>query len=178
MQFKQLTLSNNEIFFKNIDRQDDKLYHWLMSTSAIETKHPQFLYAHFFMPHYPNRRDSLGNISPFNPNLNGVQLIARYTEEIKFVNKRIDSITDAILHTRRRPLVIIIQGDHGYRFNDLQKCKDEFPNFSAVYFSNRDYRQVPDTLSNVNLFKAVLNTYFQQQIPFDKNQQFFLQYFQ
>jgi len=65
-----------------------------------------------------------------------------------------------------------------YRFYDLEKCKDEFANFSAVYFSNSDYRQVPDTLSNVNLFKAVLNTYFDQHIVFDKNQQFFLQYFQ
>jgi len=71
-------------------------------------------------------------------------------------------------------LATIIQGDHGYRFYDDRRKNDEFPNFFAVYFSNKDYRHVPDTLSNVNVFKAVLNTYFRQQIPFESNKHFFL----
>jgi len=177
LQFKRLTLFENEKIFKTIEHRDDTLYNRMKSTPGIKNNQPQFLYAHFFMPHYPNSRDSLGNISPFNPNLTGEQLKAGYIEEIKFVNKRIDSITDAILRHRQRPLVIIIQGDHGYRFLDIQKCNDEFPNFCAIFFSNGNYNQVPDTLSNVNVFKAVLNTFFHQKISFDKNQHFFLQYF-
>ena len=73
-------------------------------------------------------------------------------------------------------MVIIFQGDHGYRFYDNNKKEDEFPNFCAVYFSNKDYRQLPDTISNVNLFKVVVNTWFNQNSPFESNKHYFLHY--
>ncbi len=128
------------------------------------------------MPHIPNSHDSTGKRIPVNTKISVEQEMEGYTNEIRFINKRISTISDTLIRNIKRPLVIIIQGDHGYRFYDDRRKKDEFPNFFAVYFSNKDYRQVPDTLSNVNLFRAVMNTYFNQQIPFETNKHFFLQY--
>jgi len=128
------------------------------------------------MPHIPNSYDSNGRKIPVNTKLTVEEEMRGYISEIKFVNKRINTIADSILHNANRPTVIIFQGDHGYRFYDHNKEEDEFPNFCAVYFSNRDYRYLPDTISNVNLVKAVLNTWFNQHIPFDANRHFFLQY--
>ena len=158
------------------DVYDDSVYQRLISTPAIKSSQPRFIYAHFFSPHIPNSRDSIGNKIPVNTKLSVPQEMARYTEEIKFVNKRIDTITNALLENPKRPLVIIIQGDHGYRFYDPQKTSEEFPNFCAVYFSNKDYRLLSDTITNVNLFKVVLNTWFNQHIQLDTNRHYFLQY--
>jgi hypothetical protein len=128
------------------------------------------------MPHPPNGLTSSGDKLPYNNKLSEKENENRYTDEIMFVNKRIRTIVDTLTKNTKRPMVIIMQGDHGYRFWKDGREQDEFPNFSAVYFSNKDYSMVPDTLSNVNLFKAVLNTFFHQNIPFDTNKQFFLHY--
>ncbi len=158
------------------DAYDDTVYTSLLNLTKTPGTTPRFVYAHFFMPHIPNSYDSNGRKIPVNTKLSADDEKQAYISELKFVNKRINKIADALLQNNKRPLVIIIQGDHGYRFYDYDRKSDEFPNFHAVYFSNKDYSRLPDTLSNVNLFKAVLNTWFGQQIPFEKNSHFFLRY--
>ena len=158
------------------DAYDDTVYQRLLNSHIDNDASPKFVYAHFFMPHIPTSHDSAGRKIPINNHLTPDEEKKGYWEEILYVNKRIGNISDALIQHSKKPLVIIIQGDHGYRFYDDTKKQDEFPNFFAVYFSSKDYRQVPDTLSNVNLFRAVMNTYFNQQIPFETNKHFFLQY--
>jgi hypothetical protein len=158
------------------DAYDDTVFSKLLNSRHQHFSSPVFTYAHFFMPHSKNSYDSAGNKIIQQPLLSEKETEKLYTEEIKFVNKRILAITDTLLKHANRPLVIIIQGDHGYRFWDDERKPDEFPNFNAVYFSNGDYGRLPDTLSNVNLFKAVLNTWFKQQIPYDPNRHYFLKY--
>jgi hypothetical protein len=177
--FKLPSLKNAGRIQADVDKRDaydDSVYASLLHIAKTSTTSPRFVYAHFFMPHIPNSHDSNGNRIPVNTKLTVPEEMKGYASEIKFVNKRINNITEAILQNPNRPLVIIFQGDHGYRFYDNNRKADEFPNFNAVYFSNKDYNRMPDTLSNVNLFKGVLNTWFNQNIPFDTNRHFFLRY--
>ena len=158
------------------DRYDDSVYSLLLTSSTEKKSRPKFVYAHFFMPHIPNSRDSNGLPIPVNTNITVDEEIKGYCNEIRFVNKRIETISNSLVRNSKRPMVIILQGDHGYRFYNDEKEADEFPNFSAVYFSNKNYSQLTDTLSNVNLFKVVLNTWFKQNIPYDQTRHFFLHY--
>jgi hypothetical protein len=177
--FKLPSLINARKIQSDIDKRDaydDSVYASLLSIAKTPATSPRFIYGHFFMPHIPNSYDSNGKKIPVNTKLTVEEEIKGYASEIKFVNSRINNIAKAILQNARRPVVIIFQGDHGYRFYDNDRKDDEFPNFNAVYFSNKDYSKIPDTLSNVNLFKAVLNTWFNQKIPFDTNRHFFLKY--
>lgn len=173
--FKLPSLVNARKIQRAVDKRDaydDSVYTSLLSISKKTETGPRFVYAHFFMPHIPNSHDTDGTKIPVNTELTVEEEMLGYFREIKFVNKRINTIATTILQHSKRPLVIIFQGDHGYRFYDDNKKADEFPNFCAVYFSNRDYSHVPYSLSNVNLFKAVMNTWFNQQIPFDQNSHF------
>ena len=177
--FKLPSLNNAGKIQSDIDKRDaydDSVYASLLNIAKTTETSPRFVYAHFFMPHIPNSYDSNGRKIPVNTKLTVAEEMQGYASEIKFVNRRINNIAEAILQNTRRPLVIIFQGDHGYRFYDNNRKTDEFPNFNAVYFSNKDYSKMPDTLSNVNLFKGVLNTWFNQKIPFDTNRHFFLRY--
>ena len=85
-----------------------------------------------------------------------------YAQQIVCVNKKIDALTDSILASARRPLVIIIQGDHGYRYYDKPDRQKEFAVFHAVYFSSQDYRLYSDSVSSVNTFRLVFNTFFKK----------------
>jgi len=177
--FKLPSLKNAGSIQADIDKRDaydDSVYASLLRIAKTAATLPRFIYGHFFMPHIPNSYDSNGKKIPVNTKLTVAEEMEGYASEIKFVNRRINDIADAILQNAHRPVVIIFQGDHGYRFYDDSKKVDEFPNFCAVYFSNQNYKNIPDTLSNVNLFKAVINTHFKHQIPFDTNRLFFLRY--
>ena len=159
------------------DAYDDSVFHkLLLAAPGNELTVPRFIYAHFFMPHSPNSYDSSGRKIPVDIRYSRKEKEKLYTDEILFVNSRIRIITDSLLLHARRPLVIIIQGDHGYRFWDNSRKKDEFQNFFAIYFSNRNYSEIPDTLTNVNLFRTVLNTHFKMKIPYEVNRHYFLRY--
>ena len=44
-----------------------------------------------------------------------------------------------------------------------------FSNLNAFYFPNKDYSRLYDSISPVNTFRVVLNTYFNAQLPLLKD---------
>ena len=84
------------------------------------------------------------------------------------------SLVNDILANSKKPVAIIIQGDHGYRFFDTTNKHWEFPNFNAFYFSNRDYRWLADSTSSVNTFRIIDNTFFGQKLPMLEGRTHFL----
>ena len=85
-------------------------------------------------------------------------------------------IIDSIFIHAQRPLVIVLQGDHGYRFDDPINNNLTFPNLHAVYFSNHDYSLMRPDLSMVNTFRVVLNTVFKQRLPLLQDSSIYLNY--
>jgi hypothetical protein len=142
---------------KNKDLMDSIAYEHLMQTIKLKSNRPKFIYAHFFTPHPPYYFDSTRQLFKTISTLR-----ERYLHQIAYSNKLIKKITDSIMAYTQRPLVIIIQGDHGISFNDPVNPQDYFPNFNAIYFSTKDYRLISDTMSNVNTFRIVLNTFFKK----------------
>jgi hypothetical protein len=78
-------------------------------------------------------------------------------------------IVDSIFKFARRPFVIVVQSDHGYRAYPREKVALEFENFTSFYFPDGDYKMVGDSLSSVNTFRIILNKYFHQNIPLLKD---------
>ena len=68
-----------------------------------------------------------------------------------------------------RPRVVIIQGDHGYRFYTDAKLDAAFENLNAYYFSDGDYSLLYNGISPVNAFRVVLNKYFGCSLPLLKD---------
>jgi len=158
------------------DKHDSIAQQHISKTIQQPSSKPKFVYGHLFIPHSPYTFDSAGNkIEPI-----GVMPIDEdmkaYTQQIVYVNRIMMDLVEKILSSPKRPVAIIIQGDHGYRFFDKDKKQWEFPNFNAFYFSNGDYRLLHDSLTNVNTFRVVANTFFGQQYPMLKGHTWFLQY--
>jgi hypothetical protein len=157
-------MGQNKYFFKSaITRKkfDSTVYQHLKSSINSETDKSKFVYAHFLKPHRPYAFDSSGN----NLDMAITSKEEAYIHQIAYCNRIIKEVTDSILATAKRPLVILIQGDHGTILtNELEPIK-KLDNFNAIYFSNKDYRLLHDSMTNVNTFRIVLNTFFQKNLP-------------
>ncbi len=72
---------------------------------------------------------------------------------------------DAILTDRDRPVIIVIQGDHGpaslMHPLSLEETdvRERMPILNAYYFSDGDYSDLYENISPVNTFRLILNQY-------------------
>ncbi|HJS54037.1 MAG TPA: sulfatase-like hydrolase/transferase, partial [Chitinophagaceae bacterium] len=161
---KIVSLFDNDRYFVNtpFNRRwlSDAILKEVMTSIKLKTTDPKFVYGHFLEPHRPYFYDSTGKLfdSP-QPSYK-----VAYLHQIAFSNNIIKQITDSIMVYSNRPTVIIFQGDHGISFKEPFHPSHKFPNFNALFFSNRNYRQLSDSITNVNTFRIVLNTFFEQNL--------------
>lgn len=135
---------------------------------------PVFVYAHLYMPHYPYFFNEAGQANA-EDSIYGRNMITdkkRFSGYIQYTNKQLLRIIHSIKTKTNGKAVIIIQSDHGIADLDIRKQDDAFRNFTSLYFPDKDYKELPDTISNVNTFRIVLNKYLQQNFPMLKKTSF------
>ena len=156
-------LFTNKYFLNNPELRkglSDTVFSHLLQSIKIKTDQPKFVYAHFLQTHPPFFFDSTGKILQKTPDGSA----EGYIHQVAYSNRLIKQIVDSIIVTSARPTIIILQGDHGFTFNKSVHDPDKFSNLNAIYFSNRDYRLLTDSITNVNTFRVVLNTFFEQNL--------------
>ena len=128
---------------------------------------PLFSYTHFMIPHDPYQVDKNGNFiassQPSTHDMNG------YLEQVKYCNKLIRQISDCLLSDPTRKKIIIIQGDHGYRYYSNAPISRQYGALNAIYFYNNDYSGITKNMSLVNTYRIVLNKFFGAQLPILKD---------
>jgi hypothetical protein len=115
---------------------------------------PKFVFVHILAPHsYPfifNADGAFELSSSVDPALGN---------ELLFLNKRTIEAVQAILAGSKNPPVIIIQGDHGL------DTEVRMANLIAYYFPNGGDSVLYPTITPVNSFRPVFDTYFGQKLP-------------
>lgn len=111
----------------------------------------KFVYAHLYVTHqpfvfYPDGR--------FHANLR--QNNSAYRDQVVFATGRLLQIVKTIIENSKTLPIIIIQGDHSYSKNE-----DRVKNFSAYYFPDGGSENLYDTVTPVNTFRLLFNTYFE-----------------
>lgn len=165
---EQLNKHQKKIVANDITRLQET-FEGVIATSKRIDKMPQFTYAHFMMPHTPYYFDSNGNRLSESYSFHTTDNKKDYANYVTYTNKFIIiPLIDSILH-RKRPVIIVIQGDHGYRNFPPEQVLLEMENFCAVYFFDQNYNQLYHTMSSVNIFRVILNNYFNEQLPLLKD---------
>jgi len=145
---------------------------------SIEYKSsPQFIYAHFLIPHHPYVFSIDGSPQNF---LSGVIEMGSekklYTDQLLFANGEMVKVIDTILNRKSNGIepIIIIQGDHG-AFN-LGKSKEEnirlrMNILNAYYVPKACKKILYKSITPVNSFRIILNSCFGTSLPLlpDKN---------
>lgn len=136
---------------------------------------PQFLYAHFLLAHSPYCFNSTGELRNPEKVFLDSNIVRGYLEEISYANKIIKELVTYIQENNRKNSVIIIAGDHGFRsHSDDNMDKHIFRIRFAASNLNGRIQNWPDTISGVNIFRLVLNTYLGAEMPLLPHRSFFL----
>jgi hypothetical protein len=98
----------------------------------------------------------------------------RFANYIGYTNKKLLQVVDSLKAHHNGKAIILIQSDHG--LNDIAGSwkTDAFRNYGAFYFPNQDYRLLYDSMSNVNTFRVLFNTYFGQRLPLLKDTSYYI----
>lgn len=145
--------------FYRIDDYNKQCEQFVLRAARQQGDVPRFVYAHFMMPHPPCFYDSTGRLMPMEriKAITSAEAPRYYTYNVRHANQSLLRMTDSILRHDPRAAIVIL-GDHGYRYNVGDGWHPSyFRNLSAVYFPDHDYRSLPDSFSNVNVFRLVLN---------------------
>ena len=126
------------------------------------------------MPHWPYYFDSLSQRIPESKLIINGQYGNKttYLSYLKYSSHKILDLVTYMLEKPSREAIIIIVSDHGCREcleTDPQKGKSELLNINAVYFPDKNYSGFYKGMSNVNLFRVLLNSQFNKKLPLVKD---------
>jgi hypothetical protein len=144
--------------------------------AAQRPSSPKLVYAHLMMPHYPYYFDSSGRELPFEElTREGSHNKSNYVQYLRYCNGRILQLVDRIMKSSVSPPIILLVSDHGFRsYTQQQDRSFYFMNLSAIYLPSKNYSGFYDGLSNVNLFRILLNKQFGQDLALRKDSTVFL----
>jgi len=168
-------LFNKNDFLKHLDN-NNRFLDLVKKASSVKKPRPRFIYAHFYMPHPPfffdrngQRKDNktVYDEYKFNPP-------PAYRDYVVYVNSQIRSLVDTI--QKNDPSAsIVLMGDHGYRTSTTDPHPlYHFQNMNAIYYPDKDYKLLYDSISGVNQFRVVLNKLFHQSFPLLADSSIFL----
>jgi hypothetical protein len=127
------------------------------------------------MPHYPYFFDRNGNRLSFEESQQGGRKDL-YLEYLQYCNKQCLALVESILKKDKTGPIIILMSDHGFTKYDATTIDPSynFNNIINIYFHDETYSAFPDSISNVNLFRVILNKQFDQRLPLLKDSTIFL----
>jgi hypothetical protein len=175
----QMNLDSTEHSY-NAHRQR-VLYSFRQLENLYEMPGPKMVFAHIIAPHPPFIFDARGrSITPARgyslndgDEFRGTWEEYRdgYAAQAQFVNQKLEQVIDAILANSPSPPVIIIQGDHGPGGHldwdsPANSCLWERTSILNAYYLPGDGKnKLYPSISPVNSFRIVLNTYFGAELP-------------
>jgi hypothetical protein len=133
---------------------------------------PKFVIAHVFAPHDPivfGRQGEMRSVSIrlFHDYTAAQQqyLMSAYRDEVHYLDGLLTDALERLLDGSENPPIVVLQGDHGLRLflarSVEQTClRESFSILNAVLLPGVDPGSVPATLSPVNTFRLILDTYF------------------
>ena len=156
---------NNELFLKLTKK-----------IAAKQAEQPKFVYTHLILPHYPFYFDKDGKEIPYD-NLEGKKTSAMdlYIGYLLYSNKIFLDLIDTIRKTAKRPYIIIFLSDHGFKtLPNYQHAEYHFTNFNSILLPDSNYAPFYNGISNVNEFRVLLNSRFNQKLPLLKDSTSFM----
>lgn len=135
---------------------------------------PKFVFAHIVSPHPPYVFGPDGQFAMHNERESSLseaqRIIQQYTDQVTYINLRMERILDSIISSSERPPLIIIQADHGTNFGSRLNI------LNAYYFPGLDRSLLYESITPVNTFRLVFSQYFDMDLPLLQDQSYMSSY--
>ena len=119
---------------------------------------PKFVFIHLIVPHPPYAFNEHGNPVPASQ----VDPEEGYLNQVKFINRFLLPGLKSLIEKPSVPPVIILQGDHGPTLKDDDSAQMKILN---AYYVAEGVELLYPTISPVNSFRVVFNSYFDTDFP-------------
>lgn len=144
------------------------------------TGEPIFVFAHLIIPHPPFLFGSNGEPAEASTLdlTGGWENTEAYVNQLIFANKKTQEVIEQLLADENPP-IIIVQSDHGPRGNvDWNNPSDEMLMrvlgiFNAYYFPNDNEKNLYDSITPVNSFRVIFQSYFEDDIELLEDKSYF-----
>jgi hypothetical protein len=161
----------------------------LAFTSSSEQ--PRFILAHILAPHPPfvfglngeaTRSEvnfTINDADKISDKADQERFIRGYREQASFMTARLLPELEKIIINSRRPVIILIQGDHGpglyldWLSVENTDLVERMAIFSAYFFYDKNYQLLSPDISPVNSFRVILNQYFDAHLPILENRSYY-----
>lgn len=131
----------------------------LYSLANKKKNTPHFIYAHIMSPHGPFTMDSLSRFIPFNQQ-KYLYNPTGYLYQLIGLNKRLIPVIAHIVREKTKPTIVILQGDHGYRFFTGNEARVEASTILNAYYLPSNSNLLYETISPPNTFRFIFNNFF------------------
>ena len=157
-------------------------YDWKfqMIPGLASAQQPVFLFAHLTVPHEPYVYDAeCRHREPYWPRTDSGSsepaVKAAYLAQLQCVNRKVERLVADIISASRRPVVIMLQADHGHALlgRDVPPLADVTPTqvaertdiFAAYRLPGAPRSLVSDSVGPVNAMRAVMRYYYGFDLP-------------
>lgn len=154
----------------------------ILSISAIDA--PTFTFAHVLLPHQPYMFDENGDNfthqETINTFLSGSHKAQAFYQQTIYTSNRVSDLVQDIINNSDVPPIIIIQSDHGPDYlgysDDPEVINLRTPVLSAYYLPFGGDALMYPSISPVNIFRVVLNYYFDAGLELLEDRTYFVSY--
>ena len=164
---------------QELSKRRERITHALTHLSDFASEDGRYyLFAHIYLPHIPFLYGPNGEELHYHENLNlywydvePEDYIEYYNYQIDYLNNAILKTIDSIISNTTKPVVIILQSDHGdEKFLDRERpttlgVSVRSSILNAIYFSDQDYEGLYSTMTPVNTFRVIFNHWFETNYP-------------
>jgi len=134
-----------------------------------------FVFAHIVSPHPPyifgpdgeeKKHETVFSLGAPGRQDGGAKVVKEYVDQLDYIDTLTLQAVDQILASSEIPPIIILQGDHGpYSYfgeNDvmISNMQEQHGILNAYYFPGQQYELLYPSITPINSFRVVLNTFF------------------
>lgn len=160
-----------------------------MLPTMVEVPGPKFVFVHILIPHPPFVFDRAGEARTFDRNYTigdgsdfpgtNAEYVMGYRDQVRYINRRLAEILPVIISESPLDPVIVIQGDHGpgssldWNSPEASDLRERFSILNAFRLPGVEPDMLYPTITPVNTFRVILNSYFGADLPQLPDQSFF-----
>ena len=151
---------------------------------------PTFVYAHIISPHPPYVFGADGEyVDEPEEGWTTESAQGAYLNQLIYTNNKVVELVDTLLAQHATPPIIIVQADHGWAWAvgwdpnpsialDEQFDMDQVFGILNAYYLPDGKNQLYDSISPVNSFRIIFNTYFDAKLPLLQDKHYFSIYYE
>jgi hypothetical protein len=147
---------------------------------------PKFVFVHILPPHGPHlfgrRGEEIDNEGAFtllgSPESASETDQRRYVDSLVFVSNQLQSVIETILNEPDRPVIIVLQSDHGPSHNldwdnpTAEALEAKVGILNALYLPEECSTYLHASMTPVNTFRVISNCVFQERMQLLEDQTF------